>query len=367
MSPMPVKILTPSLSQMMLAQYAGTQPELLCRLVKRCAPDLQVRPCIPVPLEQQCLFSTASRPGLQLAFINFGQATYISGYLPETLGMAIFERAVQVTLNDVSLQLRAFEPIFLSPGQHIELTLPRKARFYYLQLSPADPKTDISVLSRYAAAARTRNDEDIKDAFSQVVMNHLQQIKYCPTAAIRHRHLDRLRWQLVEMFNGLEKGKPVIPPREHPKDPRLQRISDFIEEKRQWDYQPEVLCEMAGMSLRNLYYGFERDFATTPFRFHRNCKLARVRYALLKDHAQTHPISWHATNEGFFHLSRFAGQYRQLFDELPSATVRRLQLVAGDSKIHCCGEAHRTLADCNPETCHLWSGCSLTSAIDEPA
>lgn len=365
MSPMPLKNPSRALSLKILSQYAGDQPDLLCQLIQDCAPEVRISPCIPAPLDQQCFFAADGCKGLQLALIDFGQAIQIAGKLPQTLGIAFFERSTLATLNDVHYRFKAFEPFFLSPNQAIEITLPRKAQLYYLQLSPIASGESLQTWSEYVKAANASQDVKVKNALSRAVQHYLQQTKYFPTAAARQRHLEQMRARLVDIVGCLARDKPVAVPREQSRDPRLQRVSDFIEQQHQWDYQPEVLCEMAGMSLRNLYYAFERDYATTPFRFHRNCKLGRVRFALLQDPAQVHPISWYATNEGFFHLSRFASQYRQLFGELPSATVRHLQLIANNHPAGCCQQAHRSLADCRPEACELWQGCQVVTEPEE--
>lgn len=55
----------------------------------------------------------------------------------------------------------------------------------------------------------------------------------------------------------------------------------------------------------------------------RRIRLSRVRAELLRSDPQRVRVTDVATRWGFLHQSRFAQQYREEFDELPSATLQR--------------------------------------------
>ena len=55
----------------------------------------------------------------------------------------------------------------------------------------------------------------------------------------------------------------------------------------------------------------------------RKARLNRVRADLLRSDPQLVGVTEIATRWGFVHLSRFARQYRDQFNELPSATLHR--------------------------------------------
>jgi transcriptional regulator GlxA family with amidase domain len=55
----------------------------------------------------------------------------------------------------------------------------------------------------------------------------------------------------------------------------------------------------------------------------RKVRLDRVRADLLRSDPQRVGVTQIATQWGFMHLSRFARQYRDLFNELPSTTLHR--------------------------------------------
>ena len=81
------------------------------------------------------------------------------------------------------------------------------------------------------------------------------------------------------------------------------------------------LCEATGASRRALQYAFEEILHMSPVTYLRVMRLNRVRGELLSRSADT--VGDVAARWGFWHLSRFAADYRQHFGELPSATRAR--------------------------------------------
>ncbi len=83
------------------------------------------------------------------------------------------------------------------------------------------------------------------------------------------------------------------------------------------------LCEALQVPERTLRRAFERTFAISPIRFLKLRRLGLVRRALrTADPAHT-KVSEVASRFGFWEMGRFAGEYRRLFGEKPSETLRR--------------------------------------------
>lgn len=87
---------------------------------------------------------------------------------------------------------------------------------------------------------------------------------------------------------------------------------------------PDVaeLCRVLQVQDRVLQYCFRDVFGLTPNAFLRNMRLHEVRRAIRADVNQDESIGDIAFRWGFWHLSRFATEYRQLFGERPSDTRR---------------------------------------------
>lgn len=84
------------------------------------------------------------------------------------------------------------------------------------------------------------------------------------------------------------------------------------------------LCKIAKLSERNLQYGFKEYLGITPIRYLRLLRLNGVRRDLLISNNKKDRVIDVALNWGFIELGRFAREYRQLFQELPSATLKKL-------------------------------------------
>jgi AraC family ethanolamine operon transcriptional activator len=79
-----------------------------------------------------------------------------------------------------------------------------------------------------------------------------------------------------------------------------------------------------GTSRRKLNYCFQDVLGTSPVKYLRSLRLNGVRRAL----RQASPgvtVQDIASHWGFWHLSQFAQDYKHLFGELPSATLKNLE------------------------------------------
>jgi len=86
------------------------------------------------------------------------------------------------------------------------------------------------------------------------------------------------------------------------------------------------LSSMAGVSERSLRNAFYRVCTTGPKRYLRMLRLHQVRRSLCAATQATATVTRVATQHGFYELGRFAGEYRALFGEAPSATLQRARV-----------------------------------------
>ncbi len=83
------------------------------------------------------------------------------------------------------------------------------------------------------------------------------------------------------------------------------------------------LCAASGASERWVRHAFHQCYGMAPTAYLRVIALYEVRDALLHGPAGDATVGRAASEFGFWHLSRFAGQYRALFGESPSTTLGR--------------------------------------------
>ena len=93
---------------------------------------------------------------------------------------------------------------------------------------------------------------------------------------------------------------------------------------RKWRYQNvtlAALCEASGVSERRVRSAFYECYQMSPTAYLRVTALNAVRRELVEGPQQRGAVSRAASDWGFWHLSRFAAQYRALFGESPRHTL----------------------------------------------
>ena len=88
-----------------------------------------------------------------------------------------------------------------------------------------------------------------------------------------------------------------------------------------------ILARHCGVSVRTLQQNFREFAGVTPSEWWRSYRLDRVHAALCVADSGL-GVTEAATAYGFYHLGRFAGQYRDRFGEPPSETLRRTKAEA---------------------------------------
>jgi transcriptional regulator GlxA family with amidase domain len=82
------------------------------------------------------------------------------------------------------------------------------------------------------------------------------------------------------------------------------------------------LCRIVGLSERGLRNAFYDVRGMSPKQCMLRERLQTVRRALRNRSVEGTTVTSVATDYGFYELGRFAGAYKQLFGEAPSATLR---------------------------------------------
>jgi AraC family ethanolamine operon transcriptional activator len=83
------------------------------------------------------------------------------------------------------------------------------------------------------------------------------------------------------------------------------------------------LCQALGTSSRALSDGFQEIFGTSPMAYLKMLRLQSVYRALKATNSSHKTVTDIASQFGFYHLGYFAHDYKHIFGELPSATLRR--------------------------------------------
>lgn len=103
----------------------------------------------------------------------------------------------------------------------------------------------------------------------------------------------------------------------------VRRVEQFIIAHAAEPVTLDQLVDVSGVSARALFDGFRRFRGTSPMAFLKAVRLERARDDLRQAEPGTSVTSV-ACKWGFYQFGRFSAQYRKMFGELPSETLRNL-------------------------------------------
>ena len=102
----------------------------------------------------------------------------------------------------------------------------------------------------------------------------------------------------------------------------LKKVIELVEESPLEFHSLSKLSKATNVSERTLQYSFKEKFGISPTRFVKNIKLNIVYKALKKRPSNDVAINDIANQYGFWHMGQFAKDYKNLFGELPSETIK---------------------------------------------
>jgi AraC family ethanolamine operon transcriptional activator len=103
----------------------------------------------------------------------------------------------------------------------------------------------------------------------------------------------------------------------------VRRVEEYLDVHRSEVVPVPTLCAVAGVSERTLEYAFREHLGMPLVRYQRIRRLNRAHRALRDPQSEDAQVTTIAMAAGFVDLSRFACDYRALFGERPSETLRR--------------------------------------------
>jgi AraC-like DNA-binding protein len=102
----------------------------------------------------------------------------------------------------------------------------------------------------------------------------------------------------------------------------VRRVEAYIEANAHLPVTLEKLVEVSGVGATALFEGFRRFRRTTPMAALRDYRMLRA-HDDLENPAAGASVTGIATNWGFYHLGRFAADYRKRFGVTPSEALSR--------------------------------------------
>ena len=173
------------------------------------------------------------------------------------------------------------------------------------------------------------------DEFRRLLLSILQSLEVNP-GALQFRQAQRVLEQTLfgtVVAVVVDDGAPAKTPcagRQHVVDAAQAFMRSHIAEP----ITVADLCVELGVSRRTLQYSFQEVLGINPIRFLRAMRLNGVRRDLRAAIAPPDSVQDIAARWGFWHLGHFVTDYKQMFGELPSETLRHkpARIVGGPSR-----------------------------------
>ena len=113
---------------------------------------------------------------------------------------------------------------------------------------------------------------------------------------------------------------------------RLQRAKEYIHAHLREVFSLHDLAEAVGTSPSTLLRTFNTHHGVSPMQYVKLLRLEAVRRSLLDSDPLGGTVSGVASEYGFRQLGRFSAEYRKVYGELPSVTLRRHRHRLSDTK-----------------------------------
>lgn len=142
---------------------------------------------------------------------------------------------------------------------------------------------------------------------------------------LRHALAQDLLWNLITVLESLQSApRPLVltPSRRQV----VERAKAYFEEHIEEPVTVTDLCVALNVSRRTLQYSFQDVLDINPVRYLKVIRLNHARRDLRANCSAEITVGDIAAKWGFWHLGRFSSEYRQMFGELPSVTLKNSAL-----------------------------------------
>ena len=106
---------------------------------------------------------------------------------------------------------------------------------------------------------------------------------------------------------------------------QIRRVEEYLEAHATQPIDMQTIARETGHSVSSVYRAFRRHRGYTPMEFLKRVRMRLARHQLLQASLGSSVTSI-AMECGFTHMSRFAAEYKRLFGEAPSETLKRMEM-----------------------------------------
>ena len=100
-------------------------------------------------------------------------------------------------------------------------------------------------------------------------------------------------------------------------------IRKYIEMNYKYEISINELCTINKLSESTLRLSFKNLFGLSPKQYHTSYRLGKVHHALLENDCSSKTVERIAYDHGFSHMGRFSDNYKSMFGNTPSCTLKK--------------------------------------------
>jgi AraC-like DNA-binding protein len=128
----------------------------------------------------------------------------------------------------------------------------------------------------------------------------------------------------IAVLNGLRDHVEILETPFRGSDKLVKQVLDYVHNQPSEEITAVELCTLAGCSQRWMEQCFKKRFGITPKKYVKYLRLSRLRQDLLQSaQAENQTVIDVASIYGFWHMGQLAADYRKVYGELPSDTLKR--------------------------------------------
>lgn len=250
-----------------------------------------------------------------------------------TFSFSAHESSVPIRAEGIQLTEKSFA--FHAPGYETSgITFPGSV-LYGFRISPAFIHEKHELLE----VTEKQIDLEKESFFKEASLKHLNEIRgllanlfsrmnYQPSKASIHLMVEEFKEDVAErLICQLYNDCPDrLPPPPWTRRRVVRQTIELLESYRDFPISIPAICKMIGTSERSLRYAFADHFGVSPKQYLQTFRLNRARRHFQQTNMTESKVIDIANHWGFSHMGKFSGDYKRLFGESPSETLKKPRL-----------------------------------------
>lgn len=225
------------------------------------------------------------------------------------------------------------DTIAMRPGRsQFELLTPNSFQILGLVVDRQDLERHIQALNQSSLLPRAMQDELLKIRpgqrmrLQELVRQILEEAARTPDIVVNPSSSESIRIAVLDALADVcstHEAAGRAPYRQMSHYKIVRQVRQHLLQNQIETITVVDLCQRFAISRRTLQYAFQDVMGMSPNAYLRTIRLNGVRRCLRDPNSGVTSVQAAAADWGFWHLSQFARDYRELFGELPSERLKR--------------------------------------------